>query len=97
MEECCDACCVMGTTLVCRSCGLWVLASEDKKVESSKCDHLTYRGSCNAKKKKERGSGVDWKFNFLNRYSYGRSETVDAKISSKRDRFTIHMLDSEVG
>jgi hypothetical protein len=53
MEECCDACCVMGTTLVCRSCGLWVLASEDKKVESSKCDHLTYRGSCNAKKKKK--------------------------------------------
>jgi hypothetical protein len=44
----------------------------------------------------ERGSGVDQKFDFLNRCSDGRSETVDAKISSKRDRFTIQMLDSEV-
>jgi hypothetical protein len=50
---------------------------------------------CNAKKI-ERGSGVDKKFDFLNRYSDGRSETADAKISSKRDCFTIHMLDSEV-
>jgi hypothetical protein len=48
-------------------------------------------------KKIERGSGVDQKFDFLNRYSDGRSETVDAKISSKCDRFTIHMLHSEVG
>ncbi len=59
---------------------------------------------CNTKKKRkeknnniERGSGVDKKFDFLNRCSDGRSETADAKISSKRDRFTIHMLDSEVG
>jgi hypothetical protein len=50
---------------------------------------------CNAKKI-ERGSEVDQKFDFLNRYSDGRSETADAKISSKHDRFTIHMLDSEV-
>jgi hypothetical protein len=49
------------------------------------------------KKILERGSGVDQKFDFLNRCSDGRSETADAKISSKRDRFTIHMLDSEVG
>jgi hypothetical protein len=41
--------------------------------------------------------GVDQKFYFLNRCSDGRSETADAKISSKHDRFTIHMLDSEVG
>jgi hypothetical protein len=34
---------------------------------------------------------------FLNRCSDGRSETADAKISSKRGRFTIHMLNSEVG
>jgi hypothetical protein len=33
----------------------------------------------------------------LNRCSDGRSETMDAKISSKRNRFDIHMLDSEVG
>jgi hypothetical protein len=46
---------------------------------------------------KKRGSGVDRKFDFLNRCSDGRSETADAKISSKRGRFTIHMLDSEVG
>jgi hypothetical protein len=32
----------------------------------------------------------------LNYCSDGRSETTDAKISSERDRFTIHMLDSEV-
>jgi hypothetical protein len=48
-------------------------------------------------KKLERGSGVDRKFNFLNRCSDGRSETADAKISLKRDHFTIHMLDLEVG
>jgi hypothetical protein len=48
-------------------------------------------------KKIERGSGVDRKFDFLNCCSDCRSETADAKISSKRDRFTIHMLDSEVG
>jgi hypothetical protein len=53
-------------------------------------------GECN-KKKIERGSGVDRKFDFLNRCSDGRSETADVKISSKRDYFTIHMLDSEVG
>jgi hypothetical protein len=47
-------------------------------------------------KKIERGSGVDRKFDFLNRCSDGRSETADAKISSKRDHFTIHMHDSEV-
>jgi hypothetical protein len=52
---------------------------------------------CNAKKKTERGSGVDQKFVFLNHCSDGRSETADAKISSKRGRFDIHMLDSEVG
>jgi hypothetical protein len=60
------------------------------------CDAVT------PKKKKnnnntERGSGVDKKFDFLNRCSDGRSETADAKISSKRDRFTINMIDSEVG
>jgi hypothetical protein len=44
----------------------------------------------------ERGSGVDRKFDFLNCCSDGRSETADAKISSKRNRFDIHMLDSEV-
>jgi hypothetical protein len=49
------------------------------------------------KKMLERGSGVDQKFDFLNLCSDGRSETADAKISSKRDRFTIHILDSEVG
>jgi hypothetical protein len=47
-------------------------------------------------KKKGRGSGVDQKFDFLNRCSDGRSETTDVKISSKRDHFTIHMLDSDV-
>jgi hypothetical protein len=45
----------------------------------------------------ERDSGVDKKIDFLNRCSDGQSETTDAKISSKRDHFTIHMLDSEVG
>jgi hypothetical protein len=45
----------------------------------------------------ERGSGVDQKFEFLNHCSDGRSETADVKISLKRDRFDIHMLDSEVG
>jgi hypothetical protein len=45
----------------------------------------------------ERGSGVDQKIDFLNCCSDGRSETADAKISSKCDRFTIHMLDSEDG
>jgi hypothetical protein len=55
-------------------------------------------GECNTKKSNiERGSRVDQKFDFLNCCSDGRSETVDAKISSKRDHFTIHMLDSEVG
>jgi hypothetical protein len=58
-------------------------------------DHERY--GCNTKKILERGSTVDRKFNFLNRCSDGRSETVDVKISSKRDRFTIHMLDLEVG
>jgi hypothetical protein len=54
--------------------------------------------SCNAKKNNiERGARVDQKFDFLNRCSDGRSETADVKISLKRDRFTIHMLDSEVG
>jgi hypothetical protein len=52
---------------------------------------------CNTKKILERGSAVDRKFDFLNRCSDGRSKTVDAKISSKRNRFDIHMLDSEVG
>jgi hypothetical protein len=53
---------------------------------------------CNTKKIiLERGSGVDRKFDFLNCCSDGRSETADVKISSKHDRFTIHMLDSEVG
>jgi hypothetical protein len=51
---------------------------------------------CNTKKKLERGSGVDQKFDFLNRCSDDRSETADAKISSKRNRFDIHMLDSDV-
>jgi hypothetical protein len=54
-------------------------------------------GECNTKKILERGFGVDQKFDFLNRCSDGRSETTDAKISSKCDRFDIHMLDSEVG
>jgi hypothetical protein len=54
-------------------------------------------GECNTKKILERGSGVDRKFDFLNRCSDSRSETADAKISSKHDCFTIHMLDSEVG
>jgi hypothetical protein len=49
------------------------------------------------KKNIERGSEVDQKFDFLNRCSDGRSETTDVKISSKHDRFTIHMLDSEIG
>jgi hypothetical protein len=34
-------------------------------------------------------------FEFLNRCSDGRTETVDVKISSKRIRLTTHMLDSE--
>jgi hypothetical protein len=60
-------------------------------------ERILFRGGeCNTKKI-ERGSGVDQKFNFLNRCSDGRLETADVKISSKRDRFTIHMLDSEVG
>jgi hypothetical protein len=50
-----------------------------------------------AKKNIERGSGVDKKFDFLNRCSDDRLETADPKISSKRDRFAIHMIDSEVG
>jgi hypothetical protein len=50
-------------------------------------------GGCN----KKRGFGVDRKFDFLNHCLDGRSESADAKISSKCDRFTIHMLDSEVG
>jgi hypothetical protein len=54
-------------------------------------------GIVTPKKILERGSKVDQKFDFLNRYSDGRSETADAKILSKRDCFTIHMLDSEVG
>jgi hypothetical protein len=54
------------------------------------------RGSV-TQKNIESGSGVDQKFDFLNRCSDGRSETADVKISSKRDHFTIHMLDSEVG
>jgi hypothetical protein len=36
--------------------------------------------SVTPKKILERGSGVDQKFNFLNRCSDGRSETADAKI-----------------
>jgi hypothetical protein len=57
---------------------------------------------CNTKKKEnnnniERGSRVDQKFDFLNRCPDGRTETADAKISSKHDCFTIHMIDSEVG
>jgi hypothetical protein len=36
---------------------------------------------CNTKKKLERGSRVDQKFDFLNRCSDGRSETADAKIT----------------
>jgi hypothetical protein len=60
-------------------------------------ENLTHaQGKCNTKNI-ESGSGVDQKFDFLNRCSDDRSETVDAKISSKRDHFTIHMLDSEVG
>jgi hypothetical protein len=51
---------------------------------------------CNTKKI-ETGSRVDHNFDFLNRCSDGRSETADAKISSKHDCFDIHMLDSEVG
>jgi hypothetical protein len=56
-----------------------------------------YRRRDVTQKKLERGSGVDRKFDFLNRCSDGQSETVDLKISLKRDRLTIHMLDSEVG
>jgi hypothetical protein len=58
---------------------------------------ILLRGYNVTPKKIERASGVDRKFDFLNRYSDGRSETADAKISSKRDYFTIHMLDLEVG
>jgi hypothetical protein len=49
------------------------------------------------KKLLERGSGVDKKIDFLNRCSDGWSETADAKISSKHNRFDIHMLNLEVG
>jgi transposase InsO family protein len=55
------------------------------------------KNRCNTKKILERGSGVDRKFDFLNRCSDGRSETADLKISLKRDRFIIHMLDLAVG
>jgi hypothetical protein len=69
---------------------LWVELSG----ETVKTCHIY---SVTPKKILERGSGVDRKFDFLNHCSDGRSETADAKISLKRDRFTIHMLDSEVG
>jgi hypothetical protein len=59
-------------------------------------DEFFLGGECNAKKIIESGSGVDQNFDFLNRCSNGRSETADAKISSKRDYFTIHMIDLEV-
>jgi hypothetical protein len=55
-------------------------------------------GECNTQKIiLERVSGVDQKFDFLNHCSDGRSETADAKISLKRDHFTIHMLNLDVG
>jgi hypothetical protein len=75
------------------SFGFFVEAAEFKD------ENFFWGGGENVTPKKiniERGSGVDQKFDFLNRCSDGRSETVDAKISSKRDRFTIQMLDSEV-
>jgi hypothetical protein len=74
-----------------------LLKKRHKYVWSEACDEAFQHLKCNTKKKLERGSGVDQKFDFLNRCSDGRSETVDAKISSKRDHFTIHMLDSELG
>jgi antibiotic biosynthesis monooxygenase (ABM) superfamily enzyme len=54
-------------------------------------------GYVTTKKILERGSGVDQKFNFLNRCNDGRSKTANAKISSKHNRFDIHMLNSDVG
>jgi hypothetical protein len=66
---------------------------------NNKIEYITSKTilCCNTKKILERGSGVDRKFDFLNRCSDGQSETADAKISSKHNRFDIHMLDSEVG
>jgi hypothetical protein len=66
-------------------------------VEAAEFEDEFFLVGENVTQKKERGSGVDRKFDFLNRCSDGQSETTDVKISSKRDRFTIHMLDSEVG
>jgi hypothetical protein len=70
-------------------------------VEAAEFENEFFLGGENVTPKNnnniERGSGVDQKFDFLNRCSDGRSETADAKISLKRDRFTIYMLDSEVG
>jgi hypothetical protein len=42
--------------------------------------NLPVQTHCNTKKILERCSGVDQKFDFLNRCSDGRSETADAKI-----------------
>jgi hypothetical protein len=54
-------------------------------------------GECNTEKnfkfdKKRLRSSQ--KFDFLNHCFDGRSETADAKISSKRNRFDTHMFDS---
>jgi hypothetical protein len=70
-------------------------------VEAAEFEDEFFLGGENVTPKKyiyiERGPGVDQKIDFLNRCLDGRSETADAKISSKRDHFTIHMLDSEIG
>jgi hypothetical protein len=68
-------------------------------VEAAEFEDEFFLGRENVTPKKilERGPGVDKKFDFLNRCSDGRSETADAKISLKCNRFDIHMLDSEVG
>jgi hypothetical protein len=55
------------------------------------------RENVTQKKILERGSRVDKKLDFLNRCSDGRAETMNAKISLKRNHFDIHMLNSEVG
>jgi hypothetical protein len=67
-------------------------------VEAAEFEDEFFLGGENVTPKKilESGSGVDRKFDLLNRCSDGRSETADAKISLKRDHFPIHMLDSEV-
>jgi hypothetical protein len=52
---------------------------------------------CNTKKNIRKRLWSWQKIDILNHGFDGRSETADAKISSKRNRFDIHMIDSEVG